>query len=447
MKRAISSFLIFLIFNFFGCSSQVGVKSESEKEVNQVAENQDVVISNVPSDSIFFNAKANLWQSINREQDSINAILLFLDPHGAGEVPLKKYFGMANINGWAMFGSSLCKNGLSSQMGVAIIQDHVKQLRNLGFPSTIPLVLCGFSGGARLAFFAAQNPGLVDKVIYIGAGGGEINLRIPVLGFAGNQDMNFAELVEFDAGLSGDYPHFLLETNGKHEWPSENDFELAASWIDFDKSKKLFDISSLKENKNLNFAIKGNRLAFLAQLEKWSGKQGAHYQDWEKLSISRPWMELMKKRKSIQMLEMKERQRLAGLVFSQPLDDWKKVVEQLNNGSEPEIEAMNKRLLGYLSLLCYSYIQSYWPGNEAAQIIPYLIQLYQWVDPENPEGWFLQARWECRQPNPNGEILILALQSAKNKGFADWNRLDNEPEFFKAQSFSAFRSFRASLEK
>lgn len=426
----------------------MGGRSEGESKVKQGVENQNGKNTYAPVDSILLNQENGMWQSYGWRNDSVKAILLFLDPQGAGEVPLKKYIPMAKKNGWALFGSSRCKNGLSSQQGSAIIQDHVRHLRNLGFPKAAPLVLCGFSGGARQAFFAAQNPGLVEKLIYIGAGGGQIHLNIPVLGFAGNQDMNFAELVDYDGAILPNISHFLLETNDRHAWPTEEDFAWVKPWIALsEKSIETLNLLPISKVNDQNLAVKGNRIAFLAHLEECSGQKKIHRQAWEKLKKSHPWKELMQRRRAIQMEELKERQRLAGLVFYQSLDSWKQMVYRFKEHSDPEILVMNKRLLGYMSLLCYSYIQSYWQSNEANQIIPYLTQLYQIVDPENPEGWFIQARWESRQPTPNIELLISALQMAKNKGFTDWDRLNTEPEFSKLISVTQFQSFRASIGK
>ena len=60
------------------------------------------------------------------------------------------------------------------------------------------------------------------------------------IGFAGAADMNYQNLLEYDAYLSGkpDVKHFIIEYNGVHNWFNSETFENAIIWMQLNRMKK-----------------------------------------------------------------------------------------------------------------------------------------------------------------------------------------------------------------
>lgn len=91
---------------------------------------------------------------------------------------------------------------------------------------------------------------------------------------------------------------------------------------------------------------------------------------------------------------------------------------------------MNKRLLNYLSLVSYMYATNALRSNNTAAADKYLM-IYQTVDPENPEVYYLKAV-RLSLLNSHNEALK-ALAKAAEHGF-------NEPyKMAKDKHFSAIR--------
>ena len=102
---------------------------------------------------------------------------------------------------------------------------------------------------------------------------------------------------------------------------------------------------------------------------------------------------------------------------------------------------MLKRTLSFLSLLTYMASNSTLNQNQFAQAAMYL-QVYEKVDPENSEVYYLQALLAAKQEN--WQAVIPRLQKAVEVGFIDLERLIKE-EFFNSVKQSA--EFGALVEK
>jgi hypothetical protein len=209
------------------------------------------------------------------------------------------------------------------------------------------LTLCGFSGGAKVALLSAAENIRIPRVIYCGAAANITpNHPLNLLGFAGTRDMNYTDVVAFDKSLNAStIKHSLIEWQGKHEFPDAKTFADAFAWLSTGTvpgyEKKQVTITSQKLTEEQ--AIKQELLnAFQMRDVNW----------------------------------------------------WKNEIAQLN--TKKKTDPMYDRLLGFVSLACYSYSnqtlqQKNLPAAEK------ILTIYALADPGNKDcEMFIQQLKEMR---------------------------------------------------
>jgi predicted esterase len=167
--------------------------------------------------------------------EKVNALLIFLDPAARGELPLRKYFSLADEYGILMAGSLNSRNfdaASSVRSFVAMYNDIVKKYSI----DATKIWLSGFSGGARAATNIALNFPEVKAVIGCGAGFASDNFDAAKLcsyaAIVGDRDMNFSELSDNTSYLDKqNVKNLLLKFEGGHEWPPVQQFGLAIEWL------------------------------------------------------------------------------------------------------------------------------------------------------------------------------------------------------------------------
>jgi hypothetical protein len=145
-------------------------------------------------------------------------VIIFLDPHGDGSFPLSKYKFLADKFGFLMIGSNESKNGIAYEQCKGILSKLVDEST-----SNLPglkedITVAGFSGGAKAALVAGNTITGIRRIIYCGAAfpPKNIEVQLPVLGFAGIKDMNYTEIKDFNYSLNGgSVPHLFLEWRGE----------------------------------------------------------------------------------------------------------------------------------------------------------------------------------------------------------------------------------------
>ncbi len=260
-------------------------------------------------------------------------IVIFFDPHAEGTIPLNLYAKLAERFQFILMASNTSKNGLDIQQTNAISNNLIHEALSRFSVDKNNISLCGFSGGAKVALSCgAMNPD-VNSVIYCGAAM-QFNPshKINLLGFAGKRDMNYMDLVSFEWSLEkAPFKHFLIEWNGKHEFPSADVFE--------------------------------NAFAFLntGEIENYPEKQ-------VKITPQKVEEELGVKQKYINALQ------------SNDVSWWKAEIKFLNTNKKNDL--MYERLLGFISLACYSFSSKLLAQNDLANAEK-ILSIYKLADPTN----------------------------------------------------------------
>lgn len=275
-----------------------------------------------------------------------HSIIVFFDPHGDGSVPLEKYKDLADKNNTILAGSNTSRNGASLQEGVSIAGRLIADLSHRYKLDGTHITFCGFSGGAKVAMMAANSIPTVTHVIYCGAVVPMQNFSRPIsfLGIAGTHDMNYSDLLLFHQGLSATYPHYLIEWNGKHEWPEASVFQNA-----------FLPFSSIAKNKLVVVDA-----AKLSAVDK----------------------------------ENTLKQELLKSMQTQDLNWWKLKVAELRKKSATD--AVSDRALGFISLACYSLGKNALNSNDLAQAEK-IIAIYELADPGNGDCAIYKQQLEARK--------------------------------------------------
>jgi predicted esterase len=263
-------------------------------------------------------------------------LIIFLDPHGAGELPLQKYQQLADQYQVILAGSNNCKNEIPFEKNLQFAEHIINQIHQcIAFDST-KLALSGFSGGAKLALIEGFHNPAVSTIIYTGA-------VVPIestqnskqlIGFAGERDMNYTDLIQFNRSLPNNIPHALINWNGKHEWPDATIFtEAFTNFINGTLSANKAYVPNISD----------------AQVEK----------------------EQQEKQNYLQAFQQKD------------LNWWKNAIQSLND--KKTADPMYERLLGFISLACYSFAGSSLQQHNltAAKKI---VTIYLWADPQNKDA-------------------------------------------------------------
>lgn len=259
--------------------------------------------------------------------------ILFFDPHGSGNFPLNIYKGLADEYNCILIGSNDSKNGVSFDKTSQIANDLIAEAQTRFHTKSEDIVLCGFSGGAKVALYNGMQQSNISTVIYCGAA---IDINPPanmkLLGFVGKKDMNYTDVVQFERGLQNSpAEHYLIQWNGHHQFPTADVFRDAFEFI------------------------------FHHQVPDYAEKQAT-------ISPQEVALEQQQKNMLIQAFQQKD------------LSWWKDEVKKL--ASDSATSEMDARLLGFISLACYSL------GNRALQqnqlnTAEKIIAIYRIADPEN----------------------------------------------------------------
>jgi hypothetical protein len=118
--------------------------------------------------------------------------------------------------------------------------------------------------------------------------------------------------------------------------------------------------------------------------------------------------------------------------WNSEIDKLSEVVKLQKGGLQVDL---SKRLLGFISLNCYGYVNGavHYQDWKTAK---YFASIYQKVDPENPDCWYAIA---CIQANTGK--LNDALSSVKNAlkfGFADFGKLKGDPLLIRLRGLDEF---------
>lgn len=385
-------------------------------------------------------------------------LLLWLDPHGEGELPVQKYRSLADAYGFALAGSNDSQNGMQPTEVLQMVNATLDDLQKRLSPEPRQIYLGGFSGGARAAVMVAQNRNDISAVIGCGAGyAPRPGQTWAFYGLAGREDLNYQEFVQLESVLATvKAPHWVEFFSGGHAWPpiEKMDGALAfllsramnngvvpldsmrlGSWDEWKKNLQIEVEDALQARKTLRAIAHLKGLSETQTGEEAIGK-------WES---SRGYSAYHEARSRLASQEQALKEQCQYELQTENLEFWQGKAFSLRMEKKDRDQMdMQLRVLNHLSLVSYSLTGQYLQQNdlENAEISA---QKYALVDPTNPEPHVMLAQVRARRGQ--GPEAIRALGEAAFRDFDDPVRLRTEPDFLSFHQLSGWTETLEQVQK
>ncbi len=394
-------------------------------------------------------------------------VIYFFDPHADGTLPLKNYQSLADVYGFILIGSNNSKNGNDWPTTDNILNNLFTDTKNRLKLNTDRIYVCGFSGGAKVASYAALHHNEIKEVIAGGAGLPDEtpagNFNFTFTGIAGKGDMNMTDLVVLNDELNKTQTrHRIIFFDGKHEWSPASVMSIAFTGLELDamkdklipKKDSLINAYIQASKKRLNDDAKANDLIKADEECKLSLnmlKDLSDESNWFKdkdasIITSAAYKQQVQQQQNLFAIEQNKKAEYQQQFQKGDINYWTATINDLHSKAKantPEGE-MYQRLVAYLSLAFYSISNNLINNNqnEAAQ---YFVTLYKMDDATNSEAWYFSAVLDAR--NNNAKAAEEDLMKAADNGFNDVNRMMQQPEFQTLAGQINFAAIEAKMKK
>lgn len=387
-------------------------------------------------------------------------IIFCFDPKGDGKLPVTLFKETAEKYGYIVIGSNNCRNGLHTE--------EIKHITDILFADANEKIsinpnriyLAGFSGGARIACSIALNNASILGVIACSAGFDHslYQSNFNFIGIAGNEDMNYLEMKQLEESMykwSG--RHELIIYIGKHQWPPKetlkqalismelfaikdkmkdtnrtiiNDFLLEDTLRinQFENSKDIDSISlSLKILDNTIYTLTG-----LIDTSFLTSKRRVLLQNKE-------LNEYLIKESCVDSIEAQKQSEYSKAFSLKPLNWWKNEIKNLHKteaNAKYYVEKLSaKRLLAFISLMSYSYVNAT-ISQENWRASALYLQIYGIADPDNPDYYYFLSCYLAN--NGYAQEALMTLKKSLKLGFSDRFKLVNDPLLDKLRALPEF---------
>ncbi len=374
-------------------------------------------------------------------------VVYLFDPHGDGTFPLGLYRPLADRFHFVLVGSNNSKNGNDWQTAQFIIHLLLSEVSSRLQVDGNRLYTAGFSGGAKVAVYAALHQPAIRGVIAAGAGipeGETLNRTdFSFTGIAGRGDMNMTDLVALNTELDGTrLRHRLILFDGKHAWPPAPVMETALMAFQFDAMRdgtsppndSLLAAYTDQSRKRTEAEVRAYKLLEAEQETALSAVllQGLPpYTTWfvQKEALLKKDPLFSRQQAAAQQIfaiEQQKKQTFQQQLQQGDLQYWGRTIQELKSGTSlPGGEgAMNQRLIAYLSLAFYS-VSNQLINHNQSDIARFYVALYKLADPTNTEAWYFSALLNAKANQQ--EAAENDLRQAAALGFTDSARLLQEP--------------------
>jgi len=341
--------------------------------------------------------------------------MIFLDPQGDGQIPVKKYQELADKYNSILIGSLQSKNGMSYPEQKQILDGLIKWTGDYFSPEKHKVYIAGFSGGARVAVTYCYNQahraaGAIACGALAAQNVGFMNYPVPLLVFCGYNDFNFAEVYSLTRETEGDLSYVFFE--GGHEWPDLNSFICAFDFFQQPEVVQSYPDDSVAARKD--------------SINKGSGCANMN----GTVAVSD---------RTLHKEEM-ERNLLTGFFQTGNTRLIRQKVERLNrkleSATHPDTLHHYNRIRNFLSLITYLYSDQLIKSRRY-NIAKEFLDIYQMVDPDNPEVYYLKACVAIADGQQDQAMEL--LNQSVSTGFSDTYRLVHEKAFSYLQGNGVFQ--------
>jgi len=448
---------VFTLLGLFSCSNaEKSASNEKEPEKKQEAPAPE----NFPTGKVIdkVSCKTDTSQSyalyLPKAYDTkkLYPVIYAFDPHKTGKLPVANYAELAEKYGYIIVGSNNSENGIAWEQSLAIVNTLFSDTRARLAINKNRIYLLGFSGGARVANAITMMNGSINGVICCGAASPAANFADPrndytFFGIAGDADFNYSEMKKYDLlDLAGRrLKHALITFEGKHEWPRVTAMEEAFFWLELNNMRKdpsakndsLVQHNLSNESESLYGLVKDNQKYAAYELCRKTinyyeglGDLSLFFEQYKKLQNDPAVDKQLKQNEADWTREEKLKEEYMNNLQQKDFAWWQKDVaainKQIKSGKDKNEALIKKRLLSYLSLVCYMQTSGALKQNDL-RAAAYFDNLYVLVDPTNAEAHYFMAEISAKQGNT--AAALKALDEAVKNGFKEKGRMQNDSAF------------------
>lgn len=372
-------------------------------------------------------------------------VVFFFDPHGDGALPLRNYQSLAEKRGYIFIGSNDIRNGQTANTNLHVFQVLFNEIKSRFLIDEKSLFTAGFSGGAKMAMLFAQQIPEISGVI---ACGGSIPLtseQAPSFyfsGIVGATDFNYLEMQQtfsmFDqAGF--DYTSVIFK--GAHHWPPREAFNRALTGIEFYRMKTqraAKDDSMIEavwkevQDSLEHFSKSGEVVAQMQEIrqaERWfNGLKPTTSLKKQQITIeqSPEFYDQIRKIQNYIQKEVMLRAEFVKAIDQRELDWWSQEIariEKNKTAADEQMAMVTQRLLNYISMASFMLIKTDLDDVNLDDAFK-KIQIYEKVDPRNPDVYLMYARYYLLLGNR--DFMVSNFKKAIDSGFNSWGTYENE---------------------
>lgn len=384
------------------------------------------------------------YSPISKGKSALLPVIICFDPHGIGHNPIDSLKISAEKYGYMLVGSNNSRNGANNiSYIVNTLFDDV--LTNCPVEKN-RIYVCGFSGGARIAFSVSLAFPEIKGAICCGAGLADYNpemltRKLNYYGLVGNQDFNYLEVINSLKFNNPGKLNMIVESfNGKHAWPPAKLLDKAVKWMQLEAMKS----STIKKDKNLIEATYSEVLKNADELMKRKRVIEAlqEYQNGktmldglcslkkfiaasDKISQSAEYKNTVNQEYKIIENEGKLKEGYYIALTSKDTVWWRKEIRELsavaiNTSDEGK---MFIRVKNFISMICYSFMQQSLIKDDLKQSEK-ILYVYSSVDPDNPDVYYFKSLLLLKE-NKKTEAKK-AFRKSIELGFTDFQKAKQE---------------------
>lgn len=408
-------FGLLLIISLASASVSCGHKTESDKQTKLVFGNIIHKVCQADTTQSY-----EIYLPTGYSSQKKYPVIYSFDPHADGKLAITNLREAAERFGFIVAGSDNSKNGVTN---IEHILDVMVNDIQQNYPvDTQRQYAAGFSGGGRVAAILASRSGHIKGIITCGAGFDSrmSNVLFDVYAIAGREDFNYDEVMSMNQQMANTNWRFITASfHGGHNWPPVPELTQAVLWFQLNamRDNLIQKEDNLAEQERDSFLVRADHLIGQNQLIHAANEcqQGISFLDGlisvkklknklKDIQSQDAYVKENEKAGQLRYMEQQLRQGYLQAFSSKDLNWWKNEIQGLNTRIQqeknPADEEMYKRIKAFLGIVCYSFASKAITEKDQAQTNQ-ILEIYQLVEPENPDCFFYKAVSLDRQGKTN----------------------------------------------
>lgn len=400
-------YLLFYIIALLSC--------QQEKRKTNTSPSTNLNYINIKSDNVLIQIPSNTTSAL--------PLIFIIDSHADTNILKTTFNYFKNTNQCILAISLDVKNNTEN-----FLEKIKEEINNIQKKFNIScLIITGFSGGARMAFYYAIT-NKVDALLLFGAGAEPSlipkNLNFPIIMITGYKDFNFIETYYSPFSSIVENPNIIsIYHKGKHEWPDSlliNEiFSLVLSKF---YNKEFTDFLNIPTNIMLDEFKKYETLYKLS-----NNNQQTYKNKIENIRNSMGFKNEIQQFEQTIYEEISQRAFLLEAIEKKNIDWWKNYYKNLNDSLKSE-NFINQsywyRIKGFIGIMVYSKLNNLYNKNEFNYSFKKILEIYKLFEPENKEMKYFYALYLYKTGNYNEAKKI--LRELINENFSNFNRLKKD---------------------